>query len=90
MKPSLEESKGVVYDKLPKRLLPIRDILHHIDLILEASLLNFSHYQMDFKESEVLKEKIEELKHKSHNKENMNKSNSTSSLAKESRFREKI
>ena len=44
IEPSLKESKGVVHNKLPKGLLPMRDILHHIDLISKASLLNLSHY----------------------------------------------
>ena len=59
----MEESKGVVHDKLLKGS-PMRDIPHHIDPILEASLLNLSHYRMHPKESEALKKKIEELKQK--------------------------
>jgi len=57
----LEESKGVVYNELPKRLPPMRCIQYHIDLIPRVSLPNLLHYQMNLKESEVRKEKVEKL-----------------------------
>jgi len=63
----------------------MRDIPHHIDLISEASLLNLSHHYLHLKESEVLKEKVKELKHKSHNRESMNKEIGLSRMQK-SRF----
>ena len=54
----MEESKRVVHNDLPKRLLPMKDIQHHIDLIPRASLLNLPHCQMNLKESKVLKEEV--------------------------------
>ena len=72
MRSLLEEFKGVVHHELMEGLSPIKGIPHHNDLILEASLLNPSHYRMHPKESEVLKEEIKELIPKSHNRKSMN------------------
>jgi len=71
MWPLLEEFKGVVHDELREGLPPIWDIPHHNDLIFEESILNLPYYRMHLKESEVLKEKIEELIPKGHNGESM-------------------
>jgi len=54
MKPSLEEFKGVVHNKLPEGLPPMINIQHHI---LKASLPNLSHYRMNSKKNEVVKDK---------------------------------
>jgi len=45
-------------DELPERLLPMRGIQYHIDLISRASLPNLPYYQMNPNESKVLKEEV--------------------------------
>jgi len=48
MRSLLKEFKRVMHDELPEGFSPIliREIQHHIDLILEASLPNLQHYQI--------------------------------------------
>ena len=71
VKPLFEESKGIVHNELPERLPSLRGIQHHIDLIPRTSLPNHSHYRMNSKESEALKEKNDELIRKGHIRESM-------------------
>jgi hypothetical protein len=48
-------------DELPRTLLPIRSISHHIDLISEESFPNNVVYRLTPQENEEVKDKLQEL-----------------------------
>ena len=60
----LEEFAGIVVEKLPCSLPPIRSISHHIDLIPGASLPNKAAYRLTPQENEEVKIQVQDLMEK--------------------------
>lgn len=58
---SISDFAYVFPDDLPEGLLPVRDIQHCIDLLLDAALPNLSHYRMSLSEHEELRLHVEYL-----------------------------
>jgi hypothetical protein len=54
----LEKFVDIVMDDLPCLLPPIRSIIHHIDLILGASLPNKEAYRLTLQENEEVKKQV--------------------------------
>ena len=66
MQTLFKEFDDVIPEHLPIELPLMRNIQHHMDLILNVSLPNVPHYMMSSKENKILRENVEELLSKGH------------------------
>jgi hypothetical protein len=57
----LDNFVDIVVDELPNSLLPIGSIIHHIELIPEASLPNKAVYRLTPRENEEVRNQVQEL-----------------------------
>jgi hypothetical protein len=57
----LENFANIVVDEFPNSLPPIRSIIHHIDLILGASLPNKATYRLTPQDNEEVNNQVQEL-----------------------------
>jgi hypothetical protein len=57
----LREFTDIIVDELPHSFPPMRSVIHHIDLILGASLSNKAAYRLTPQENEEVKKQVEEL-----------------------------
>ena len=67
----LDEYANIIVDEFPNELPPVRSIIHHIDLILGASLPNKATYRLTPLEKEEIKKQVQELLEKGLVKESL-------------------
>jgi hypothetical protein len=60
IKVMLDEFVDIIVDELPNTLPPVRNIIHHIELIPGASFPNKVAYKMTPQENEDIRRKVQE------------------------------
>lgn len=71
VKSLMSKYKDIIPQELPEGHPPLRDVLHHIDLVSRESLPNLPHYRMSPNEHQILQKQVEELIRKGLIKESM-------------------